>query len=294
MKYLNKFENYIKKNYIGTSEIKGKYVSAMNILSIEECVNYTIKNCQEFINNPKKISRFIGYFSSDSFTSKPIDRKSRDNANYYTLLIDNTPSWRDYPKRSKSFIATLCTIRADLNNMDYLVIPNDGSMWGICPKNDIYYSFNNFNDDIYTIRNFFDGINDLSMFLNLGGISDNTYNEMLYDIKKLQKNICDRFESDSSLLSYLGKLLSEKFEYTLNAEKAISYINFWEGSLMDQLTEIIDPEINKFKLMKYIDISSDDISHEVWTDSPCLFIHQKHIHDFLFKLRNKTKKEINL
>ena len=90
--------------------LKNEYLYAATKLSIEDAVEHCIMYCQDFINNPKVIDRYLSDTDPDKnvcFISDPIKRRSRDNGNHYTLLMDNSPYWKGYPKRSESFICTM-------------------------------------------------------------------------------------------------------------------------------------------------------------------------------------------
>jgi hypothetical protein len=283
MKYLELFEVYIKS----TKTARSKYIKAMNILTIEECVEYIINNCNEFINRPVYITRYLNKMIGDEtvpFFSDPIDRISRDNSNHYTLLIDNSDAWKNYPKRGKSFISTLqngefLDYNPPILDNRYLVIPNDYSKWGICPTDDIFTSFKTLK--IYGIYSYkiFEELNIFSKYLGLGGIRDSNIDDMKSDILKLQKYINN------------NPILLKNRNYNIIILMLLKNYghDIWCG-----LIDLFDPSNNNFKLEKYTSLNYDNNSHEVWTDSTCLFIPMIYLNDFLKKLRDKTKKEILL
>lgn len=71
------------------------------------------------------------------------DRVSANTLNYYTLFIDNSPAWKAFPKRSRSFIGSASIHEAyDSGNGDkHLMIPFDDVKIGVCPENDLWASF---------------------------------------------------------------------------------------------------------------------------------------------------------
>lgn len=77
-----------------------------------------------------------GYLDSNDFT-----RESKNTVNYYNLWMSEDSSWSDYPKRSKSHIATMRVASAEgyYGNI-YLMIPADTDKIGICKKSDLWYS----------------------------------------------------------------------------------------------------------------------------------------------------------
>lgn len=299
MIYLELFEDYIMKNFPDIEAItKSKYIAAKELLDIDDCVEYVIEKCTEFINNPIYITRYIHTKNKDtkfSFKSYPVERVSRDNTNHYTLLIDNSEAWKEYPKRSKSFICSLQIGKYSNGKYlpstpnSYLVIPNDESIWGICPTDDILSSFNT----LLKYGNFtsiiFESMNEMSLNFNLGGISDSNIDHMKHDLLKLQKYIYSNYKSPNDFLDIIDPL-----------DITIIFCNFvynnWGLDIFNCIETILNPKTNNFKLNKYSDITPpkkyQDV--EIWTDSPCVFIPMEDLKEFLNKLRDKTKKEILL
>lgn len=71
------------------------------------------------------------------------ERVSSNTMNYYTIILDNHPEMKDFPKRSKSFIASTNIMRAagyasDEYNQLYVLIPFNGVKIGIVPEEDIW------------------------------------------------------------------------------------------------------------------------------------------------------------
>jgi len=290
MKYLELFEDYINKDF-GIFN-NSKYIDNMIILNIDECVEYILKNCKEFIDKPVFIKRYISVKMNNSFKATPIERISRDNANYYTILIDNSENWKNYPKRSKSFICSMMYEKYNVNDLkisndnsgsrtELLVIPNDNSIFGICPADDIYYSFERFKIYRYSLAEFFDDMNKLSIFFNLGGISDDNIDDMKKDIRKLQDQLYNK--------------ANEKYIPYFNLNSFYKFISDYPGEdIFELLEKLMSPDINHFKLQKYTEMKINSEQVEVWTDSPCIFINGEHIEEVLKKLREITHKEINL
>lgn len=297
MKYLQLFEEYIKKEYGKSKTYKDNFIKAMNIMTLEECVKYVIENCTEFIDNPIAIVRKIDTSLDDEisyFQSDPVQRISRDNANHYTLLIDNSEEWKEYPKRSKSFCCTLLPKKTYYTNK-YLVIPNDNSKWGICQSDDLYYSFNNLRVYADSIKRFFNFINDFSIELGLGGISDDNINDMKEDILKLQNKIFTEYDKKT----FIYDINQEYAEYCSHFEQGEDnplqfYEDYWNKNLFEVLIELIAPDNNNFNLKKYSELDRGQHEQEIWTDSPCIFVYDKYITLFINILRDKIKKEILL
>lgn len=196
------------------------------------------KRCKGFMKmseNDTFIYRHITGFRGDFGWISPSNhtRVSRNTANYYTLLIDNSPSWVRYPKRSKSVICRSDTPLREKRNA-HLIIPFDGATLGICPEFDFWESFNiysmkRFNQKIaYTVKN------------KTGIVLDKTpdKNEFFNAIKKVS-------DSNGWLSSY--------------------------DTYLEELEDFLDPNKNGFSIDTWPSkkIPTD---REVWTDKDCLII----------------------
>ena len=214
----------------------------------------------------------------------PGTRKSKHNANTYTkFMSDILPSWREYPRRDKS---TICS-----NNYDYakgfsyelpfIIFPQNNTKIGICPENDIWYSFQ-------TIMN--EGFNDLSQFsvamieffsvlLNINTkeaenlfLQDretllNAIHQVNLICRKLGKQLInDEVESPFSIFKrFLNKLT-----------KQLSY-----DSLISVLDEyLLSPKENGFKLGTVEDIPTGG-NHEIWFEGQHLMIRSDRITFYL-------------
>ena len=71
-------------------------------------------------------------------TSSGTDRKSANTFNFYTLWMDNHPSFKEFPKRGRSFICTPDIEYSRDYGKPYIVIPKDASPVGVCQTNDIW------------------------------------------------------------------------------------------------------------------------------------------------------------
>jgi len=294
MRYLEIFEDYINKDFGKYN--KDNFIKNMNIMTLDECVKYVIENCNEFIDNPIKLVRNI-YNSISYFQSEPVQRISRDNPNHYTLLIDNSEDWKEFPKRSKCFCCTLLTEQSIISNFHrYLVIPNDNSKWGVCPNDDLFYSFDKLNYYASNIKNFFLILNNISIKFELGGISDDNITDMKNDILKLQTKIFTKYDKES-FISDINKEypgFCAMLENQYSDEPFNFIIDYWDKNLFDTITDLISPTENNIKLQYYTDLKSTSHNFEVWTDSPCVFINFDHIEEVLKKLREITHKDIKL
>lgn len=279
MKYLNyfkSFEDFKKKDLPEINKNMAlEYDKAMNIMSLEETVKFVADNCKEFIERPILIHRTMGTAKANFFWSEPIRRVSRDCPNWYTLMMDNSKEWEGYPERGKSFICTLGD-NESLGAYYYIVIPNDNSKWGLANVDDIYSCFYNYlgsgPDDFFEFLNYY------SNELGLGGISDESYPEMIKDINKLEENIT-------------GNNLEKSHFVIQNFIKVNDYHN-----LVRKIKTAMEPEKNGFTLKKYTELKQSQIHRECWTNSPCVFIkwgaRGQNFENFINKLALYTGKNI--
>lgn len=276
MKYLKYFNENV--------EVVDKFINAMNIMTIDETVDYVIEHCKEFIENPIMISRYLITGDELYFRSEPIERKSRDMKNWYTLIMDNSKNWKDYPKRGKSFI---CHFQRGIPT-GYLVIPEDHSKWAIAPTYDIYSSF----VDLIWLPDFFQSLDEMMYALTSQNISDNSFEEMKSDIKKLE-NIMYSKGSFKNLKNFLNDYIFKN-----------SLLNFiqknWDKDLFESIVNTMNPKRNNFKLIDYNNMNNlyIETKKECWTESKCVFISLKYkdsvIKEFFRRLSEKVGKNITI
>ena len=154
--------------------------------------------------------------------------------NFYTILIDNLPSWKGYPKRSKSVVCgSDMEMVSARSGRHYIVLPENGSKIGVCSNYDIWFSFPEIeNRHIMNLDEFNDCLCNV-----WGKKAPKTYQEMIKLEVKNSYNFED-YESDD------------------------------ENFVTDYLNRILDPDTNGFELTKPgYDIGD---GHEVWTEGDCL------------------------
>lgn len=175
-----------------------------------------------FLNN-KIIYRGSPKFKSYAKNNVPIlgdsskmERKSANTYNYYTLWFDNHPTWKKFPKRSKSWICT--TKYSYSTNYGYpsFVFPIGNPTVGICPSNDIWSSFRpcleTFTEDLKSKR-----------------VSEQSYEKMVKDIKDIYAS--EDFWDKNDLFVY-GKTF-EKFVQWLSPKRfetnSLSSMHFYSN-----------------------------------------------------------------
>ena len=136
------------------------------------------------------------------------ERKSQNTSNHYTLLLDNSPYYKLWPKRSKSLIATTDDryARGFVGTM-YALFPFNGTRIGVCPVRDIWEVMATLPEFQTNIHTTFEGIAD--MCRNYLYLPDTSYAEFVAAVK------LPRVEEELRYLSN-GKVGSEDFIDVLN------------------------------------------------------------------------------
>lgn len=230
-------------------------------ITIEEAVE-TIKNkCTDFIKNGSIVYRGVDDARNAALIVSPanFERKSRNTSNYYTLLMDNLPAWKSYPKRSKSIICATDIEYASNMGYAYRVYMFDGSKIGVCPTNDLWESFRLdvdsleiFNDCIGMMINKFTDYDDSDIV---------TYNDLL--------QLFNKFDEHKSSFNIDRHTFPTYFDFKLFEPYFNTDVEF-----IDFAKEIFDPERHKFKLQNTRTFRNIK-EREVWTDGTSILLNNK-------------------
>jgi len=216
-----------------------------------------------------------------------VERPSKNTFNYYTLLMsDILPAWKPYPKRSKSFICSTSTGKANLYGGSsggyYIVIPLENQSIGVCPESDIWDSFNS------TMTEIDQALPDLNyvlyaMFGGSGGIkfdtSGKTSEILLKSLNTLSQKILiigARGEDDPYYYSDMWNFFYKKLAKGL--------------TMTDILGMLLDPKKNNFELVKHkalintVDSDEESYGNEVWLSGKVLFVNGKRYDDLIRSL----------
>lgn len=120
-------------------------------LEIGKVADYLRKNCSQFLSNNLDTPLYRGTWSEYESGAVKIDtasgtRRSENTWNYYTLLMDNSPYFAEWPKRSKSLICSTNHRTASDYGYVMALIPEDGAKIGIVPAEDIWHVSFDFTD----------------------------------------------------------------------------------------------------------------------------------------------------
>lgn len=231
-------------------------------ISKEDAFKWIEKNCKNALKQAKKgniifrgVSRTEDALLIDPSKSKTPRRSAYVGSNYYTLLIDNLPSWSKFPKRSQSIVCSTSKSKAadyGVTSDPYIVFPKDGSKIGVCSKDDIFFSFPHLfkKFDIKSMSTFSDFMEALDKSLGRAG-SDSSWN--------LLKNMFKDLDSTD-----VRELDIDMF--------AMDKINQLKGNSLKKMNDLLDPKKNRFELKTI----GDTIPHsrEVWTDGESILLSQ--------------------
>jgi len=212
-------------------------------VNVEVLKDLLYSQCSEFMANNAKRPLFRG-------TQKKYEpiviidptvglRKSRVIKNHYTLLMDNSPYYQGWPKRSKSVVcSTSYSYAADFAKFGTrVIVPFNGSKIGITPYADIWATPVDLSKVAPELKYF----NHISYLLEYFKVPDNSYEVMLEYMQTpdFHYNWKERFPNidlnDFDLIGYLHKVMSPEktgmqLSNTENFKRAL-YLNkeCWVG-----------------------------------------------------------------
>jgi len=275
MRHLKTYEDY--KDLTLNYEKSVKPDDIKNIIS---------KYCKDFKWTDKPIYRgFWGEGDAVIIDPRDQERFSANTRNYYTWIIDNSPAYKDYPKRSRSLICTddIGTARTFGDDIAWRVIPFDGAKIGVCSSLDLWVSFPNikktFNDDYISLDDFNSNLETLYSALygeweegkfgkrqtkgsNMGG-SNNA--------KKFFNNL-ETLLDDLSILEDENNLEELKKNHPYPHWVDIDFAKRLPKTVKEVI-DLFDPNKNGIELFDYKEwLKKDPVDREVWISHPCLLV----------------------
>ena len=204
------------------------------------------------------------------------ERVSAATQNYYTLITDNNPAWKKFPKRSKSTIATgeLGTAESYGWGEPYVVFPMGDPLVGVCPSPDFWFSFEN------SLKWFnYDKLSSMDVFNSIIFYLGELFNVQIDD---------SDFQSFSHSLHEIGLIIRNTPPHELYplmsdadiepgaspaTDRIIKYLLRSDKDLPQMLMELFTPKRNGFKLKKLSQLTPSDIDdNEVWFSAPSILI----------------------
>ena len=273
------------------------FESRTSELTEEEFRKILHTKCKDFVKSPKLLQRSknsegpeFSYINPKSFERAPLKKSDRFTdgveSRHHTLLMDNLPSWKDFPKRSQSVIGlTSEDPRVIFGFHRYLIIPFDGAKFGVAPSSDLWgckVDITDYRplttDPTFSFDDFF------SEMMVMNKVSDNSYSEMMSDLQNLYgeykslliyppvKKTNHFLNSPGSkstdwlihLIPLFKKFDQSKFEKVEDGFNHFFAPNRFKGTDLD--------EQEGFQVMdwKYLSSLGSYETYEFWTDSECL------------------------
>lgn len=225
--------------------LEGNTSGRTKVIEEEEAVKFIATRCKQALRMYRE-GRII-YRSSEQFT-KPwgiveparFKRTSRYTRNYYTTMIDNMEQWSKYPKRSKSLIGASDSRRADNHvGKTYMMFPVDGTVLGVCPRDDLWDSFR--------------------------GLQADSFNTVLGAAFKSYLN--EKPSGDWSELQAQMK----RFDSVYDDEENNRFFNsFYRGDMYQACADYLDPVSNDFRIKKIGDVLPEN--KEVWWSTKTVLV----------------------
>jgi hypothetical protein len=191
---------------------------------------------------------------------------SKTTTNFYTALIDVLPSWKAWPKRSKSLIATSSIKVAVMYGHVYIVFPKNNAKVGSTNGGiDFWFSFKYMEKRLkmYTLldfNNFFTKI-----FEKFGDID-------IHDVNKT---------------NILQKLQDADAKITKNAIPPSDIKNdiaqHYNTSWLEYFDDLLNPDKNDLKLHT-IETYDARPASEIWTDADSIMIEYGRVNNILSKV----------
>jgi hypothetical protein len=210
-------------------------------------------------------------FKSSDFlvsSSYKVKRKSANTGNGYTILFSEVlDSWKKYPRRDQSVICTneysVAKSYAELDEDNvFVMLPINNTPIGICPKSDLWFSFDTGLSQLNKLDIFTSALRDIKR----------KPPKELYDLADLSEilSVCEAYGSLEHILKKDSDFMNHKYD--------------GKNTIYKALNAALDPKLNNFKLSKSPPNISDDIM-ECWFSAPCLMIRETVFEEFKNEVR---------
>lgn len=254
-------------------EFKGPQGGRGKTITREEAVDTIKTKCKKALAEYQKTGKTLyrGAKNNQYYVVDPKSspRRSQYTENYYTLILDNDPRWKKFPKRSEALICTTNRYKANsYGGTVNRVFAFDGANYGVAPNDDIWESFKEtlpsgtmlgeVNDFITFAGEYFDiNIKNTKTFQKFMGNIDILAAEMEMFADKYQQDEIDAWDKNFEYYD-----LFQKWEYR-------GYPPFKKFIL-----DIFAPNKNHFLATKDIGrvFTHGLANKEVWTDSKAVLI----------------------
>lgn len=276
-----RLKHYLREGEAGSEyEKEGRKVP----MTDDEAKAFLHRHCKKALESTPIYRGTTTLEKNAAFFIQPskFQRQSRNTSNHYTLLVDGSPEWKDYPKRSKSVICTSDEYYARHYGQAFRVFPVDGSKIGICPSSDFWGSFDDFKPmDMFNLMlvKLVSGVSNKAEYLKnkypgAKPIDSGLYNAFknansYYDIEKA-------FEYVDSQKPYVKDIaLNDEKSYVWMATNYLKLQEYWKNPRLELLVDIdnrLSPHYNAFDLITVGENFGQKGKVEVWTDGDCVMV----------------------
>ena len=163
----------------------------------------------------RKLTQVLSDTGVVSLDTRLSTRKSQNTSNFYTLILDNTPSRKDFPKRSKSLIASTRRSRAEdfSDEIVHAIIPYDDTKIGFVNLDDMWDT----RIDIFGVRRQINTINKFFEEMVDENMIDHTWESFI------------KFDKDVDTIPSLSRKFNKIWNYGEEGTDKYPHNNFLES-----------------------------------------------------------------
>lgn len=252
------------KKFLTEAAIKEPQYVDISVDAAIELLNTKCKNALWMLQENKPLYRGDENVTFPASGFKDVDsnkseRRSQNTSNFYTVILDNHPDRKNFPKRSKSFIATTdkSYARGYTDEEPFIVIPEDSAKIGFVNKDDMWKTV----IKLFGYANMLDGQNAVfeQIFFRDGKFKVSPYSITIDDFYKFDKALKDGDEEAYKLLSKaLGRMHADMYKNSFIEE-------IWKA----YSAESTGHTVHTTKNMPH------DKNSEVWVGGKMVFIQPK-------------------
>jgi len=249
---MTRFENYILNEGRSKTITEEQVIEMLSVYCSKAVKTYALSPIYRGVNNKDD------YFYILPNPLKP--RISANTANFYTLIMNNAPKWKKYPKRQiicSTNSNTAVSFGGGMRN-SFQVFPYNGSKIGVCPTDDIWNSI-----DMFNLNTVNETIQYLLEFFGMDWDDIKKYKQLINAFKKIKvKNI--------------------DWDNIYTTDEIVDSISSFT-TLYDWAMDFYDPSKNGFKVIK-VGSKLPIGDNEVWLDSKCVMIRKKKVNYIMRQL----------
>lgn len=225
-------------------------------LTLDEIIKHLqtdFSNCAWMVYQNKPLYRGERKYVTDEYAitdSSKGRRVSENTSNFYTLILDNHPDRKQFPKRSASLICTTSERTArDYDDHPLRVIPGNTAKIGFVNQGDMWHT------DIDIFGEFFK-IENLNTRWRRLGMSENNWNDWKKFDKKLKSGDPDSVKKFMEVFSHAYEGDEKVF-----LESILKAYSATETGHTQHTAKNLSPSLF-------------ERASEVWVGGPCLLVHQ--------------------